>query len=68
MVLLLLLRAGRGVVAAVLLVSHDVFLRHQQRVHVFETLEFGLIDFLDDAPVVYGEQTKKHTQTTTSVD
>lgn len=42
---------GRGVVAAVLLVSHVVLLRHQQRVHVFETLELGLINFFDDTPI-----------------
>lgn len=39
---------GCGVIAAVLLVSHVVFLRHEQWVYVFETLKFGLIDFLDD--------------------
>lgn len=48
LLLLMLLRMGCGVIAAVLLVSHVVFLRHQQRVHVFETLEFGLINFLYD--------------------
>lgn len=29
-----------------------VFERHQQRIHVLKALEFGLVDFLDDAFVV----------------